>query len=143
MGVVAPSNGPQKQTVQQCATDIASHWSLAGLLPGAPGTGNSFGGGVASGLFGNNITNITGIWNAVFHQGSPAGAAGNILGAGAGLGMASSGAPVGAQGPFSAAIGQLAPKAVGEFFNAALLPKWLFDGAIYAEALNYCKTGKY
>lgn len=30
---LAPSNGA-KQTVQQCATDIANHWSLAGLLPG-------------------------------------------------------------------------------------------------------------
>jgi hypothetical protein len=138
---IAPSNAP-KQSVQQCATNIASHWSIAGLLPGAPGTGNSFGGGVVGGLLGNNVTNVTGLWNAVFNQGSPASAAGNVVGAGAGLGLASSGAPVGAQGPFSALIGQLAPKAVGEFFNAALLPKWIFDAAIYGEAVSYCKTGK-
>ena len=26
---------------------------------------------------------------------------------------------------------------------AVFLPKWIFDGAIYGEALSYCKTGEY
>jgi hypothetical protein len=143
-----PATAPNKcpgcnlpnQSAQQCATDIANHWSIAGLLPGAPGTGNSFGGGVVGGLLGNNITNVTGIWNAVFNGGSPASSAGNIVGAGAGLGVGKS---VGMQGPFAAVIGQVGPKAFGEFFNAIALPKWVFDAAIYGAGLSYCKTGKY
>ncbi len=135
----APSNAP-KQSAQQCATNIANRWSIAGLLPGAPGTGNSFGGGLVGGLLGNNVTNVTGIWNTIFNSGNPVSTAGNITGAGASLGMGSS---VGAQGPFSAIVSQIAPKAVGEFLNAAVLPKWIIDTAIYGEALSYCKTGKY
>lgn len=146
----APSNCPgctkPNQTPQQCATDIANHWSIAGLLPGAPGTGSSFGGAVVGGLLGNNVSNVTSIYNAynaVFHGGSPVSAAGTTTGAGPALGTATSAAPVGAQGPIAATTGQLAPKAVGEFFDAILLPKWIFDGAIYAEALSYCESGKY
>jgi hypothetical protein len=128
------------QTAQQCATDIANHFSIAGLLPGAPGTGSSFGGGFVGGLLGNNVTNVTGIWNTVFNGGSPSSTAGNITGAGAGLGMGSS---VGAKGPVSAVISQIAPRAVGEFIDAAVLPKWIFDAGIYGAALSYCKTGTY
>jgi hypothetical protein len=143
----APSSCPgcssPNQTAQQCATDAANHWSIAGLLPGAPGTGSSFGGAVVGGLLGNNVSNATSIYNSIFHGGSPVSAAGTIVGAGPALGMATSAAPVGAQGPIAATTGQLAPKALGEFFDAILLPKWILDGAIYGEALSYCKTGKY
>ncbi len=62
------------------------------------------------------------------------------MGAGPSLGMVQSNP--GASGPVGALIGHL-PKGVGEFFNATVLPKWILDGAIYAEALSYCKTGQY
>lgn len=144
---VAPNKCPgcrsPNQTAQQCATDAANHWSIAGLLPGAPGTGNSFGGGFVGGLLGNNVSNVTTLYNVIFHGDNPVPFAGGVVAAGPGLGLATSGAPIGAQGPVAATLGQIAPKAVGEFFDAVFLPKWIFDGAIYGEALSYCKTGKY
>jgi hypothetical protein len=36
-----------------------------------------------------------------------------------------------------------ATRPVGELLQAAVLPKWILDAAIYGEALNYCKTGLY
>jgi RHS repeat-associated protein len=144
---IAPSKCPgcsvPNQTPQQCATDIANHWSIAGLLPGAPGTGDSFGGGFVAGLLGNNVTGVTSLYNVIFHGDNPVPFAGTVASAGPALGTMTSSAPVGAQGPVAATLGQIAPKAVGEFLDAAFLPKWILDGAIYGEALSYCKTGKY
>jgi RHS repeat-associated protein len=120
-----PGCSSPNQTPQQCATDIANHWSISGLLPGAPGTGNSFWGNFVSGLLGNNVTNVTNIYNAVFNNGSPVGAYGTIMGAGPGLKTLAS------------------SKAVSSYVSFLTAPKWILDGAIYAEAWNYCATGKY
>ena len=131
------------QTVRQCADDIANHWSIAGLLPGSPGLHNTFFGGFVNGLIGNNITNVTSIYGAIKGEVSPQSAYGTIVGAGSALGAVGSSAPAGAQGPVAAVVNNVAPKAFGEVLQAAILPKWILDSAIYGFAVSYCKTGKY
>ena len=59
------------------------------------------------------------------------------------LGAVGSSAPAGAQGPVAAVVNNVAPKAFGEVLQAAILPKWILDSAIYGFAVSYCKTGKY
>lgn len=92
-------------------------------------------GGFLSGLLGNTVTNVTGLFS-----GNVGNTYGTFLGAGPTVGVpVPSSAPAGLKGRIGVLIGAVATRA-GEFVGAA---KALLDGGIYLEAYNYCKTGKY
>jgi hypothetical protein len=120
---------------RKCADDLASRWSIAGLLPGAPGLQGTPWSSFINGLLGNNVTNFTSIYDAIIGQNGPWNAFGTILGTGAGVGLVPGKAP-GVQ-PI---VGQI--PVIGKLLSFAFAPKWFLDALIYLEAYNYCVTGK-
>jgi hypothetical protein len=135
---IAPNSCPgcssPKQTPVQYANQIANTWSLTQAVPNSV-MNTPILGGFVSGLLGNTVTNITGLFS-----GSVRNTYGTFLGAGPTLGVpVPSSSPAGLKGPTGVLIGAFATGA-GEFVGAS---KALLDGAIYLEAYNYCKTGKY
>ncbi|MBW4046009.1 MAG: hypothetical protein HIU87_13575 [Acidobacteria bacterium] len=134
----APNNCPgcnkPNQTPRQCADQIANTWSLTQAVPNSVMNVPVLG-GFLSGLLGNTVTNITGLFS-----GTMGNTYGTFLGAGPTLGIpVPSSAPVGLQGPTGVLISAFATGA-GKFVGAS---KAILDVGIYAEAYNYCKTGKY
>ncbi len=128
------------QTPRQCADEIANLWSLTQAVPHSVMKVPVLG-GFLNGALGNTATNITGLYDFVFNsKGTMGNTYGLVVGAGPTLGIPVPGsAPAGLKGPLGLLIDSLATGA-GRFVGAG---KVLLDFAIYAESLNYCKTGKY
>ncbi len=135
----------KKLSARQCAADIANHWSIAGLLPGAPGLQNTFWGGFINGLLGNTVAGWSDLYDSVTGQ-NDNGLSNNLggqLGGNASQGIPLPGkVPAGAKGPVGVIIDYLPQSAQGvaKILGTGKLP---LDALIYAYAYNYCVTGKY
>jgi len=122
------------KSLRACADDITKHFSIAGLLPGAPGLPNTFLGGVVNGLLGNSVQgwseaydwltskSDTSIWNLY----------GSLL----------ADPPQGVKGPTEAFIKNLS-KEVQYSARLAGQVKVAQDLTFYGMALAYCYSGKF
>ncbi len=139
-------NNTKKQSVRQCADDIANHWSIAGMLPGGVGVANNFTGGVLSGLLGNSIAGFSDLYSQA--TGTSENGMGNLYGGQfvggliQGLPIRTDSLPAGVKGPVNVLLEQASESVQTAALNIGRA-KIALDLAVYGAALSYCSTGKY
>jgi RHS repeat-associated protein len=127
-----------------CADDIVNHWSVAGLLPGAPGLRKDAIGGAINGLLGNSFSGIRDLYHQVAGESdnSPANLYASQAMTGPGQGLLPSAvmenAPAGAKGPVGVLVDSfLSPGAAG-VVASFLDGKIAFDALTWGAAYSYC-----